>query len=137
MGYNIDVSFNIFKNSNVTELLNTIKTRAEECGCEYHYYDYEYEHNVQFKRNHCVFTIVFTQYDLFYLLDFIKFVRSKKELYLESIYDDYSRKILYASQYYITQKMSKPNGKQFKKDNKERKYSHDENIILKFIKKQN
>ena len=135
MGYNIEVSFNIFKNSNVTELLNTIKTCAEECGCEYHYYDYEYEHNVHFKRNHCVFTIVFTQYDLFYLLDFIKFVRSKKELYLESIYDDYSRKILYASQYYITQKMDKSNGKCFKKERRERSYSDDENMILNIIKK--
>ena len=56
---------------------------------------------------------------------------------MESIYDDDSRKILYASQYYITQKMSKPNGKQFKKDNKEGKYSVDENMILKVIKKQN
>jgi len=136
MGYNIEVSFNILKNSSVTELLNTVKTCAEECGCEYHYEDYEYETNVQFKRNHCIITIVFTQYDLFYLLDFIKFIRSKKGLYLESIYEDDSRKILYASQYYITQKMSKPNGKQFKREKRERTYSDDENMILKTIKTQ-
>ena len=135
MGYNIEVSFNILKNSSVNELLNTVKTIAEECGCQYHYEDYEYETNVQFKRNHCIITTVFSQYDIFYLLDFLKFIVSKKGLYLESIYDDDSRKIVYASQYYITQKMSKINGKQFKKDKKERSYSDNENMILKTIKK--
>jgi hypothetical protein len=79
--------------------------------------------------------MVFSQYDLFNLLKFIKFIRSKRELYLEIIYDDDSRKILYASQYYITQKMNKSNGKRFKKERRERSYSDDENMILNIIKK--
>lgn len=135
MGYIIEVSFNVLKNSSVTELLESIKGYAYDCGCDYSYEDYEYETNVQFKRNHCIITMVFSQYDLSYLLKFIKFIRSKRELYLETIYDDDSRKILYASQYYITQKMNKSNGKCFKKERRERSYSDDENMILNIIKK--
>jgi hypothetical protein len=133
MGYNIEVSFNVLKNSSVTELLELVKAYAEDCGCNYCYEDYEYETNVQFKRNHCIITICFLQYDLFYLLKFLKFIRSKKELYMESIYDDDSRKLLYASQYYITQKMNRFNGKVFKKERRERSYSDDENMILNIL----
>jgi len=133
MGYNIEVSFNVLKNSSVTELLELVKAYAEDCGCNYCYEDYEYETNVQFKRNHCIITICFLQYDLFYLLKFLKFIRSKKELYMESIYDDDSRKLLYASQYYITQKMNRLNGKVFKKERRERSYSDDENMILNIL----
>jgi len=132
MGYNIEVSFNILKNSSVTELQDIVKEKAEECGCDYYYEDYEYETNVQFKRNHCIMTIVFSQDNLFYLLNFIKFIRSKKCLYLELIYDEDSRSILYASQYYITQKMNKFNYKNYKKD---KIYSFDENLILNIVKK--
>ena len=135
MGYNIEVSFNVLKNSSVTELLELVKAYAEDCGCNYCYEDYEYETNVQFKRNHCIITICFLQYDLFYLLKFLKFIRSKKELYIESIYDDDSRKLLYASQYYITQKMNRLNGKTFKKERRERSYSDDENMILNILLK--
>jgi hypothetical protein len=135
MGYNIEVSFNVLKNSSVTELLDTVKAYAEDCGCNNCYEDYEYETNVQFKRNHCIITMVFSQYELCYLLKFIKFIRSKKELYLETIYDDDTRKILYASQYYITQKMNKSNGKIFKRERRERSYTDDENMILNILKK--
>jgi hypothetical protein len=134
MGYNIEVSFNIFKNSSVTELIDCVKAYAKYCGCDYCYEDYEYETNVQTKRNHCIITLEFLKYDLFYLLKFLKFIRSKKGLYLESIYDDDSRKILYASQYYITQQMNKANGKKFKKEISEKIYSDDENMILNTIK---
>ena len=137
MGYNIEVSFNILKNSSVTEIINTVKKCAEECGCEYHYYDYEYESNNKIKRNHCIITIIFIEYDLLNLLYFLEFIVNKKCLYLESIYDDDLRKILYASQYYITQKMSKQNGKEFKKDRKLISYSPDESLILKTIKNKN
>jgi hypothetical protein len=135
MGYNIEVSFNVIKNSSVTELQNMVKEFAEDCGCNYYYEDYEYETNVQFKRNHCVMTMIFSQYNLLYLLKFIKFIRNKQELYLELIYDDDNRKILYASQYYITQRMNKLGIKNFKKERNERKYSDDETMILNTIKK--
>ena len=135
MGYNIEVSFNILKNSSVTELQEVVKNHAEECGCESFYEDYEYETNVQFKRNHCIMTVNFEQPNMFNLLKFLKFIRGVQGLYLETIYDDRTSVILYASQYYITQKMNKNISKAFKKERRERSYSDDETMILNAIKK--
>lgn len=135
MGYNIEVSFDILKNSSVTELQKTVKNYAEECGCDLFYEDYEYEPHSQFKRNHCVITIIFSQTNVEYLLLFLKFIKNKEGLFLELIYDDISKAILYASQYYVTQKMNKSYSKIFKQERRERSYSDDENMILNIIKK--
>jgi len=134
MGYNIEVSFNILRNSSVTQLQAMVKNYAEYCCCESFYEDYEYETKSQFKRNHCIITIVFGE-NLNYLLDFLRFIRSIEGLFLESIYDEESRTLLYASHYYVTQKMNKLNAKTFKRERRERSYSDDENMILKTIKK--
>ena len=135
MGYNIEVSFDILKNSSVTEIHQTIKKYAQECECESIYEDYEYETHSQFKRNHCIITIIFSHTNIEYLLLFLKFIRRMEGLYLELIYDDISRLVLYASQYYITQKMNKTTSKFFRQEKRERSYSDDENMILNVIKK--
>ena len=135
MGYNIEVSFNILKNSSVSELQAIVRNLAEECGCESFYEDYEYETNTQFKRNHCIMIVNFQDKSSIYLLHFLRFIRSKEGLFLESIYDEDTRTILYASQYYVTQKINKSNAKVFKREKRERSYSDDENMILKTIRK--
>jgi hypothetical protein len=136
MGYNIEISFNILKHSNVTELQNTVKLWADECGCQNIYEDYEYETNVQFKRNHCIMTVNFSKSDIYYLLKFLKFIRNENGLFLEMIYDEDTQLLLYASQYYVTQKMNKAISKDFKISKRERSYSDDENMILSIIKRQ-
>ena len=135
MGYDIEVSFNILKSSSVTELQEMVRSIAGECGCESFYEDYEYETNVQFKRNHCVMTLNFKDKNSNNLLHFLRFIRNKEGLFLESIYDEENGKILYASQYYVTQRMNKSSAKIFKKEIRERSYSDEENIILKTIRK--
>ena len=135
MGYNVEVSFDILKNSSVTELQKTVKNYAEECGCESFYEDYEYDMSTQFKRNHCILTINFSQINMNLLLKFLKFIKNKDGLFLELIYDDISSLVLYASQYYLTQKMNKSYSKIFKQERRERSYSDDENMILNIIKK--
>ena len=135
MGYSIEVSFSILKNSSVTEVKNMIINGAEECGCDSFHDDYEYDDHTQFKRNHCVITLNFLKTDITDLIRFIKFIRSRCDIHLESIYDDNEYYILYASQYYITQKMDKCHGKTYKKEKRERSYSDDENMILQSIKK--
>ena len=131
MGYNIEVSFNILKNSSVSEIKNMIINGAN--GCEFCYEHYEYDSHTQFKRNHCVMTVYFSETNITELVKFVKFIRKIKGIYLESIYDDSERYILYASQYYITQKMNKICGKSYKKERRERSYSEDENMILNSI----
>jgi hypothetical protein len=133
MGYNIEVSFNTLKNNSVTELTNLITNTAY--GCEYFYIDYEYDDHTKFKRNHCIITVYFNKTNIHELLDFLKFIKKTYGLYLESIYDDTLECILYASQYYITQKMDKIYAKNYKKERRERSYSEDDNMILYSIKK--
>jgi hypothetical protein len=135
MRYSIEVSFNILKNSSVTETKNMIINGAEECGCDSFYEDYEYDVHTQFKRSHCVITLNFSKSDITDLIRFLRFIRSRCGVYLELIYDENEYYILYASQYYITQKMDKYYGKKYKSERRERSYSDDENMILKSIKK--
>jgi hypothetical protein len=135
MGYSIEVSFSILKNSSVTEVKNMIINGAEECGCDSFHEDYEYEVHAQFKRNHCVITLNFSNPEISELIRFLRFIRSRCGIYLELIYDVNEYYILYASQYYITQKMDKCHGKTYKNEKRHRSYSDDENMILKSIKK--
>jgi len=135
MGYSIEVSFSILKNSSVTETKNMIIYGAEECGCDSFHEDYEYDTHTQFKRNHCVITLNFSKTDINELIRFLRFIRSRCGIYLELIYDENEYYILYASQYYITQKMDKCHGKIYKQERRERSYSDDENMILQSIKK--
>jgi hypothetical protein len=135
MGYNIEVSFDIIKNSSVTQLQDTIRNVAKECECESFYEDYEYESHLQFNRNHCVMTANFSQTNIDELLYFLHFIKKTEGIFLELIYDDIANIIVYASQYYISQKMHKINGNLYKKERRERSYSDDENMILSIIKK--
>ena len=135
MGYNIEVSFNILKNSSITEIQNRIINGAESYGCNFCYEDYEYNTHSQFMRNHCIITINFSETNIDDLIKFVRFIKSTSGVYLESIYHDNSNNILYASQYYITQKMDKMCGKIYKQERRERSYSDDENMILDSFKK--
>jgi len=134
MGYNIELSFNVVKNSNVTELQNDIKILATNCGCDLFYEDYEFEDNTFHLRKHCVITVNFDTKNIYYLTIFLKNIQNKKNVYLETIYDDNTKQLLYASQYYITQKMDKGYSKVFKEERRKRSYSEDDTMILDAIK---
>jgi hypothetical protein len=135
MGYNIEVSFSLIKNSSVTELQENIKNLATNCGCSYFYEDYEYETHVRYQRKHCIITLNFNNTDIYNLINFLRNIKKSKGLYIEVIYDDDSNIILYASQYYITQKMDKGCAKEFAIEKRKRSYSEDETMILHSIKK--
>ena len=132
MGYNIEVSFNVLKTGSVTELQQNVKNYAEECGCDNFYEDYEFENNFH---NQCVITVGFDNENICYLIVFLKNIRSKKYIYIENIYDDNSRQILYASKYYITQKMDKGYSRLYKEERRKRSYSEDDTMILDVINK--
>ena len=105
MGYSIEVSFNISQTSNVSEIQKEIKILANYCGCSLFYEDYEFESNMPYPRKHCVITVSFDNSNICNLLFFIKNILSKKYMYIETIYDDNTKQLLYASKYYIAQKM--------------------------------
>jgi hypothetical protein len=138
MGYNIEVSFNISKHSSVTELQEFVKEQAQKYNCSSCYEDYEYETNVQFKRNHCIMTTNFDELNIIYFIAFLKNIKLVPGLYIECIYDDANNSILYASSYYLTQKMEKHFAKTYKTEKRKRSYSEDDIMILNEVeKKQN
>ena len=130
MGYNIEVSFNVLKNGSATELLNKVRELAENCLCEDFYEDYEFENKTQFQRRHCIMSINFSEEKVNNMIEFLNNMKRKDGLNVELIYDDYNHSILYASQYFITQKMDKYAAKEFKTEKRKRSYSDDENMIL-------
>ena len=146
MGYNIEVSFNVLKHSNVTEIQSFVNNLAYNCGCSFCYVDYEFENNLQFKRNHSVTTFYFENSDIdstrnisnisniSNLVYFLKNISRMEGIYLESIYDDTSN-IIYASQYYLTMKMDKNIAKTYKLNKRTRSYSEDDTMILNEIDK--
>jgi hypothetical protein len=135
MGYNIEFSFNVVNTGSVTEVLQSVKVYAEECGCEQIYEDYEFENKTQFIRRHCIVTANFSQLNIVEMIKFLKFIKSYRDIYLESIYDETSNILLYASKYYVTQKMDKNLAQEFKFEKRKRSYSEDETLILDTIKK--
>lgn len=135
MGYNIEVSFNVLKNGSVTKLLDEVKEYAEECFCEDFYEDYEFENKVQFQRRHCLISVRFPEEKLNNMIEFLNIIRKNSGIYIELIYNEYEDSILYASQYFITQKMDKYVAKDYKLQKRNRSYSDDENMILNAISK--
>jgi len=135
MGYNIEVSFSLIKNSSVTELQENIKNLATNCGCSYCYEDYEYETHVRYQRKHCIITVNFNNPDIYNLIKFLINIKKSKGLYIEVIYDEDSNKIIYASKYYTTQKMEKSCSKILKDERKKKTYSDDDTKIIETMKK--
>jgi hypothetical protein len=136
MGYNIEVSFNVLKNGSVTKLLEHVKNCAEKYFCEDFHEDYEFENKVQFQRRHCLINISFSQSNINNMIEFLNIIRNNHGLYIELIFDEKTNTILYASQYFITQKMDKYIAKKFKTEKRDRSYSDDENMILQAVSKQ-
>jgi len=131
MGYNIEVSFNALKH-NISETQDLIVSIAIENGCNYYYNDFEFENNLRYNRNHCVITLNFQNYDsdIDYIVKFLKIIKNIKGIYIESIYDNATNNILFASKFYLTQMMDKHIAKMYKLNKRERSYSEDDTLIM-------
>jgi len=123
MGYNIDLSFDILKHGHAKD---TALSFATNNGCKYHYDAYEIEQ--QRSRNHCVMTFNFDKTDC--LVGFLKNVKEARGFYIETIYDDESESILYASRFYLTHLMDRNVATTYKLNRRARSYSEDDTLIL-------
>jgi hypothetical protein len=135
MGYNIEISFNIFKNSSASELKSIVTNLACNSGCNFYYDDYEYDKHTKYPRSHCVINFYFEEYNIHLLTDFLKNICKYEGLYVESVFEDYTNTLLYASTYYITQKMDKGIAHNFKLNKRKRSYSEDEQMIINILDK--
>ena len=138
MGYNIEVSFNTLKNS-ISETQELIISTAVENGCNYYYNDFEFENNIRYNRSHCVITLSFQNYenDIDCIIKFLKIIRNIKGIYIESIYDNDTNNILFASKFHLTQMMDKHIAKMYKLNKRERSYSEDDTLIMNTMQKPN
>ena len=128
MGYNIEVSFNLYKHANITEMKNSVINVGIYCDCDKFYEDYDFELNLY--NANVVITFLFS--DIYYLIQFIKYVKNITGTYIESIYNENTNTILYASRFYQTKKMEKYQQKQYYQ--KKRSYSQDEIQLLTVVK---
>jgi hypothetical protein len=67
------------------------------------------------------------------MIEFLNSIKKNTMLYVELIYDETNHSVLYASQYFLTQKMDKYAAKIFKTQKRKRSYSEDERMILNSI----
>jgi len=130
MGYNIEVSINIVKHPNLSELKKTITDFALDLNCENYYYIYEMEGTSRIPRNHCIIVINFNDNETFSCAHFLKKMKRMKELHIECIYDDEIQcNLLYASRYYLTT-IDKDKVIKYNKNKRERSLSDNEKMIL-------
>ena len=134
MGYNIEVSFNALKH-NISETQDLVISIAVENGCETYYSGYEFEKNIRYNRNHCVVTIIFQDNSIDEVVKFLKKIKIIKGIYIESICDNDTNNILFASSLYVSQWMDKHIAKIYKMNKRERSYSEDDIKILNTIQK--
>jgi len=132
MGYNIEVSFNILKNRNTTEMEKEIISIAVDNSCSHYYNTYEME-NTRIPRNHCVFTTHFDEMKIEQMLNFLRTIKKRKGIYIECIYDENTNNLIYASTYYLSA-MKKECAVDYKERKRARSYSEEEIEILNEVK---
>jgi len=87
------------------------------------------EKNLCIQRNHKVITVNFDEQSIKQLIKFINIIKKTKKIYIESIYNEETNGMIYASQYYLTL-MDKYIAKNYKTTRRERSYSEDDTIII-------
>ena len=130
MGYNIEVSINMMKHPNVSEIKREITDFALELNCDHYYYIYEVENKVRIPRNHIIILVNFDDSETFNCAHFLKTIKKMKNLHIECIYDDeIACNLLYASQYYLST-VEKDKVIKYNKNKRERSLSDNDKTIL-------
>lgn len=130
MGYNIEVSINMMKHINVSELKREITDFALDLNCNHYYYLYEVENKNRIPRNHIIIVVNFDDSEIFNCAHFLKTIKKMKNLHIECIYDDeIACNLLYASQYYLTT-VEKDKVIKYNKNKRERSLSDNDKTIL-------
>jgi len=102
MVYQIEVSVNLNKVTNLTEIKNMLLSKAEECKLEDFYTMFEHiGKNRQIYRNHCVLVFLFIENDEL-LADFIRYTKNIKYVSIECVGLDKGKfELIYASKKYL------------------------------------
>ena len=135
MTYQIELSINLNKVTNLSEIKSLLVTKAEECKVENYYTLYEYfGKNRHSYRNHCVLTLSFIENDEL-LAEFINYAKKIKNISIESVgLDNGLFKLMYASKKYLNM-MEKEHAEKYIKLRREHKLYKQDSIIFKTILK--
>jgi len=133
MGYNIEISLNMLKETKFSQVDKMIKDMSEFCGCNNIYSLTEEDGTTKIQRYHCVYIVNFV-YDnfenLIKFLKFLKFTKRYKSIYVECLYENDLYKLLYASSFYL-KNIDKELSKKYTKFIQEKNFTPNENKILK------
>ena len=129
MGYNIEISFNILKNKNVSELENFLISLAKEKKSSLSYSTVEMDNTALMQRNHNVITSIFKEENIKDCVEYIKTIKKINGIYIECIFNEDTNHIIYASNYYLTI-MDKFISNNYYLNKRKRSYSEDETLIM-------
>ena len=130
MGYIIEVSMNVLKNSNSTEIETIINDTANLYNCDKIYMLSEEDGTIKIPRYHNVFIITFLENNYENLIKFIKYIKHYKQVYIESIYNEISYNLIYASAFYL-KNINKDIGKKYKNFIQQGLFTNIEALIIK------
>jgi hypothetical protein len=131
MGYNIELSINLLKQSSFSDVDDMIFYFKNNYNCQNVFTISETDGTSKIPRYSYVLMVSFAKDEFDNFLSFIQMVKLQKNLYIECIYhDDCCVKLLYASSYYL-----KTIDKEFVvKYKKPRSYSEEEIRVLDKVK---
>jgi|TARA_B100001778_G_scaffold98292_1_gene80257 hypothetical protein len=134
MGYTIEISANISKQQNLSALKELMMEKARNYNCINNYWFHETELNGKKYINNLIGCFSFDCDNTENANNFINYVKSNNGVHLECIYEDDVYKLLYVSSYYL-KRMNKEYAKIYKSNKINKKYTTNEEILLKnFIK---
>ena len=98
MGYTLEISFNIGKESNKSKFEQIVYQLSEKYNFDF-YESYEFEANIKCIKSHYIVTLMFYNNDNL-VKKFIKHTKQISGLNIESIYNESFNKLIYASKFY-------------------------------------
>ena len=129
MAFQVEISFNLKKRSNLTETKQLIVETAKLYDANRYYENFEMaQTNRTIKRNHYVLTFFFETSQK-QLAKFIKFVKRESCIYIESIYDEENNQLFYASNKYLNM-MEKECVKAYLKSKKNGTFKEQYSVII-------
>lgn len=129
MGYNIEISVNMLKESKFSEIEKTIEGIAEFYSCNNIYSLTDEDGTKKISRYHCVYVINFIDDNFENIINFIKFIKKYKSIYIECVYDNDVYKLLYAYAFYLNS-VDKELSQKYKKFIKDKNFTPNENKLL-------
>jgi hypothetical protein len=130
MGYIIEISVNLLKETKLTEIENAIVYNAELYGCESVFLISEEDGTIKIPRYHMIFVINFLEFNFENFMKFIKFIKEYKKCYIESIQNNSNCKLIYASSRYLNN-IDKTISNQYRKFINDKIFTPNEYILLK------